>query len=122
MSEAGQRPGGWFDSLLVLAQSRLELFAVEVHEEKLRALRLLVWLGLALTLGAAGLLVGIGALALCLWDLAGYAGLVGLALAALAGAAGVWWSIRRQIRAGPLPFPETIAEFKKDRECLRRKD
>jgi uncharacterized membrane protein YqjE len=129
MGEGDPKPAGWLellrragDSLLGLVQSRLELFTVELQEEKLRALGLLVWLGLALVLGAAGLLLGLGALALFLWEMTGYAGLVGLALVTLASAAGLLWAMRRRIRRGPLPFSQTIAEFRKDRECLRRKD
>jgi uncharacterized membrane protein YqjE len=129
MSDAEHQPGGWLDSLrrtvdslLGLAQTRVELFAVELQEEKLRAINVLVGLGIALALGVAGLLVGMGALALFLWELAGYAGLVALALGALAGSAGVFWAIRNQLQRGPPPFGETIAEFRKDRECLRRKD
>ncbi|MEW6158608.1 MAG: phage holin family protein [Verrucomicrobiota bacterium] len=110
------RAGG---SLLGLAQSRCELFAVELQEEKLRALKLLIWLAVALTFGAAGLLTGLGALALWLWTLAGYAGLMGLMLVTLALATGLLMGIRHRLRTGPVPFAETVAEFQKDRECLR---
>jgi uncharacterized membrane protein YqjE len=119
-------PDGWLeglrragDSLLGLVQSRFELFTIELQEEKLRALNLVVWLVIGLTLGAAGLLVGLGALALWLWHVAGYFGLIGLMLAALAAAGGVLWWLRRRIRTGPAPFAETLTEFRKDRECLR---
>jgi uncharacterized membrane protein YqjE len=129
MSEAEHTPKGWWaslrrigDSLLGLVQNRFELFAAELREEKLRAVSLLLWLGGALALGAAGLLVGMGALALFLWEAAGYVGLAGLALAALMSAAGIVWTIRRRIHTGPGPFAETIAEFKRDRECLLQKD
>lgn len=125
MDPADDNPPGLFaslrriaDSLLALVQNRCELFAVELQEEKLRTVNLLLWLGLALALGTAGLLVGLAALALLLWSVAGYAGLIGLALAALAGAAAIVWTVRRRIQTGPPPFAETVAEFKKDRECL----
>ncbi|MHB1306355.1 MAG: phage holin family protein [Limisphaerales bacterium] len=128
MSEPRARPDGWTaalrrmgDSVLGLAQSRLELFTVEFQEEKLRAITLVVWLAVALLLGAAGLLVGLGALSLLLWIWAGYLGLVGLMLVALTGSGIVLWAIRRQIRKSPLPFGETVAEFRKDRECLHTK-
>jgi uncharacterized membrane protein YqjE len=79
-----------------------------------------IWLGVAGALGAAGLLLGLGALALFLWETTRYAGVVGLALACLAGAGGMAWTLWNRIYAGPVPFAETIAEFRKDRECLRR--
>jgi uncharacterized membrane protein YqjE len=126
MDEESDKSGGWLnsirragDALLGLAQSRFELFAVELQEEKLRALDVIVWLVVALALIVAGLLVGLGALALYLWRTAGYLGLIGLALATLAAGAAVLWKIRNQIRNGPTPFAQCLDEFKKDRECQR---
>lgn len=126
MDPSDPKAQGWLDSLrrmgdsvLGLVQSRFELFAVELQEEKLRALNLVVWLVVALTLVVAGLLAGLAALGIWLWSVAGYLGLMGLMLAALAAAAGVLWGIRRRIRSGPVPFAETVAEFRKDRACLR---
>jgi len=114
--EALRRTG---DSLLGLAQTRVELLSVEFQEEKLRAISGIIWLGIALALGVAGLMLALGALALYLWETTGYAGVVGLALACLGGGGGILWGMRRRIHSGPLPFAETIAEFRKDRECLR---
>ncbi len=127
MNETATHTDGWFDSLrriggslLALIRSRFELFAVELQEEKLRLINLLLWLGIAMTLGAAGLLVGMGALAVWLWNSAGYAGLIVLALAALVAAAGILWDVRRRIKISPPPFAGTVAEFRKDNECLRK--
>lgn len=129
MPEDDPKPDGWLDamrrsgdSVLGLVQNRLELFSVELQEEKLRAIKLLIWLGVALALGIVAILVAAGALALFLWHLAGYLGLVGLALLTLAGSAGIVWALRKQLHTGPTPFNATVAEFKKDRECLRKKD
>ncbi len=126
MDEESDKSGGWLnsirragDALLGLAQSRFELFTVELQEEKLRALDVIVWLVVALALIVAGLLVGLGALALYLWRTAGYLGLIGLALGTLAAGAAVLWKIRNQIRNGPTPFAQCLDEFKKDRECQR---
>jgi len=125
MDENERTTGGWLnslrrtgDTLLGLAQNRFELFAVELQEEKLRALNVLVWLVVALALIVAGVLVGLGALALYLWHVAAYYGLIGLAVVSLAAGAGVLWAIRHRIRNGPTPFAKTVDEFKKDRTCL----
>lgn len=107
------------DSFLGLVHSRVELFSVELQEEKLRSLATLTWFGLAFGLGLAGLLVALAALSLYLWEVARYAGLVGLAVVLLGASAGLVFRIRQRIRTGPPPFQETINEFKKDRECLR---
>jgi uncharacterized membrane protein YqjE len=128
MSDGDPKPDGWTetlrrsgDSLLGLVQSRLELFTVELQEEKLRAINLLIWLSVALALGVAGLLVAVGALALFLWHTAGYLGLIGLAVLTLASAAGLLWWLRQKLETGSTPFNTTVTEFKKDREWLRKK-
>jgi uncharacterized membrane protein YqjE len=55
------------NSLTGLLHTRTKLFAVELQEEKLRAIRLMVWAAMAITLGVAGLLVAIVGLALFFW-------------------------------------------------------
>jgi uncharacterized membrane protein YqjE len=128
MFESEQDAGGLMESirrignsLVGLLHTRSELFAVEWQEEKLRAIRLLVWVAVAITLGVAGLLVTVGALAIFLWEKAGYWGLSGLAFGAIGMAAIILWSIHRGITNGLVPFAGTVAEFKKDAECLREK-
>jgi uncharacterized membrane protein YqjE len=80
---------------------------------------MLVWLGVAAVLGVAGMIVGMSALTFWLWATAGYAGLVGLAILALVAAATILMVIRSRVKTGPAPFAHTVAEFKKDAECLR---
>jgi len=109
-------------SLLALLHTRVELFAVELQEEKLRAIRMLVWLTVALALGVAGILVTVAALGIFLWEKAGYFGLVGLAIVTLAGAAALLWILHRRILSGPDPFAATISEIGKDLECLKAPD
>ena len=126
MDKGDSGTGGWGvsichlgESLLGLAASRVALFVDEVQEEKLRALATLVRVALAVGLLVAGLLVGLGALALYLWTLASYLGLLGLALVAGGAGAGVLWHVRNTIRTAPGPFAATLEEFRKDRQCLR---
>jgi uncharacterized membrane protein YqjE len=109
------------NAVLGLLRTRGELFAVELQEEKLRAIRLLVWISAAVALGAAGLLVGIAGLAVFVWEKAGYFGLAGLAAGAIGMSAVILWIVHRRITRGPSPFAGTVAEFKKDAECLRPK-
>ncbi len=101
MNDLERPQGSWSDSLrrsgnslLGLAQSRFELLAVELQEEKLKALSTITWLVVAFALVVAGLLVAIGSLALYLWIAAGYLGLIGLALGTLA-----------VVRSGTVPCP-----------------
>ena len=107
-------------SLLGLARTRIELFAVELQEEKLRALGLLAWLTVAVALGVAGILLALGTLAFFLWQRAGYAGVIGLTAAVFGAAVAVFLGLRRRILRGPEPFAATIAEFRKDASGLRK--
>lgn len=107
-------------SLLGLLQTRIELLAIELQEEKLRALDLLAWITAAIALAIAAILLAIGTLALFLWQRAGYAGLIGLTLAAFIAAVATFLVMRRRIARGPQPFSATTAEFRKDVEWLRR--
>jgi uncharacterized membrane protein YqjE len=125
MTGSSPGPGGWFEtlqrvgeSLNALVRNRFEIFTVELQEEKLRLLKLLIWLLIAVALGAAGIFVVIAALAVCLWKVAGIAGVVALALLALGTASVIIWRIWKKIQTGPLPFSHTVAEFRKDGECL----
>jgi len=127
MSESESRSAGWLASLrrigvslLSLIGDRFELFAIELQEEKLRLFDLMLWLGVALAVGAGGLLVAIAALALWLWGAWRYLGLVVLALAALSVAAAILAAIRRRIRTEPPPFADTLGEFRKDGKLLRK--
>jgi uncharacterized membrane protein YqjE len=109
------------DSILGLAQSRLQLIALELESEKLRLMDVLLRLCVAVALGAVGLMVGTAALAMYLWQTAGIAGLL-LAAGGFVGAAGlVVWQLREKMRQSPTPLADTIAEFKKDRACLQGK-
>ena len=128
MAEAEQGAGGVLDSVRRIASSvlgllhnRLSLAAVELQEEKLRAISVLLWLCGAAVLAAAGIMVAIASLGLFLWERAGYAGLIGLALAALGAGFVVLLLLRRRILRGPQPFAVTMAEFSKDLECLRQR-
>ena len=106
------------ESVLGLAHTRLQLFALDLQGETLRRLDLLFRLGMALAVGTLGLTVGTAALAIYLWKIAGYAGLLILA-GALVGLAAVWVTrLRREVLRSPPPFAETLAEFERDRACL----
>ncbi len=110
------------DSLQALVRNRLELFAVEWQEEKLRLIRLLGWLALAGVLGSAGMLIALGALACWLWGRAGYPGVIGLVVACLVAAAFIVWKLVQRLRTEAPPFAHTVEEFRKDNACLKNRD
>ncbi|HWA28491.1 MAG TPA: phage holin family protein [Lacunisphaera sp.] len=109
-------------SLVGLLQTRLELLAVELQEEKIRILDLLAWLTTIIALAVAAILLGIGMLALYLWQQAGFLGLAGLALLTGGAALALFLALRRRLARGPAPFSATAAEFRRDVEWIRRND
>lgn len=126
MSEADSSTGGLLSSvrrmsssLVALIHTRIELFAVELQEEKIRAISLIGWLIAALALAVAGILLGIGIVGLFLWQHAGYLGLIALLIVTLGSSVALLWMLRRRVLRGPDPFSATIAEIGKDLECLR---
>jgi uncharacterized membrane protein YqjE len=126
VDDSPENSGGLMDSVRRLANSvlglmhnRLSLIAVELQEEKIRAINHIIWLSVAMALGVAGVLVAIATLAIFLWERAGYAGLIGLALLTLGLAALALWLLRRRILNGPQPFATSVAEIGRDFETLR---
>lgn len=127
MSEQEAQAGGWFDSIrrigesaLSLLRVRLEVLAVEMHEEKLRLLDLLVWLCVAIIFGVAGVMAAMAVLAFWLWNVIGYGGLVLVTVIPLIVTIAIFLRIRREIRFGPPPFESTFGALK-DGKCLPRK-
>lgn len=114
--ESLQRVSGSFSTLL---RNRFELFTVEFQEEKLRVLKMLIWFGVALAIGMAGILMALLALAFWVWSTAGYLGLLCLTLAALISAWLMILRMQNQIQSGPTPFAQTVDEFRKDCDGLR---
>lgn len=107
------------DTVLVAIQNRVELFAVELREEKLRLITVLLWAGAVLFLGCMA--VGVLTLAvILLFDPPGraYAAAV-VGLAYLIAAGGGYRSLRAWLRRQPRPFSESTGQLKKDREWLK---
>ena len=114
----GPSPKRLSAAFLGLLHSHVELFGIELQEQKSRTLNLLLFAGLALVF-ALLLLLGLSALVLILvWDSYRIPGIIGLcvfyALAALVCAV----VLRNQITDEHSPFSATLEELARDRERL----
>ena len=110
------------DLLLQSAQTRLQLLALELQEEKLRLARLLLGLVLAAVLLGFAVVFGLVWLTVALWDSHRQLGLAlatALALLLGLGAAGV---AARAWRAGSGLFSASLAELERDRQALAARD
>jgi len=125
MEQPHESAGGLFaalrrllDTALALAQNRLQLLAVELQEEKIRLVDLLVRLVVVLVLGFMTLIAATALVVVAFWNVAPVTVLVVVTLGYGLAAAWLSYSIYQRVRQAPQPFAGTIAEFKKDRECL----
>jgi len=123
MEGSSPEPGGWLAtgkrilrSAYDLAQTRLELFLVELKEERLRLFDAL----LLLVLGVVGLLMTLVlltfTLVLIFWDHRVLVLVILILLYGL-GAAAAFWTLRQRLSDWQA-FPATLEELKKDRACL----
>lgn len=105
-------------TVVALLQTRLEIFASEVEEERLR-LREFLWFAVATVfcLGFAIVLAAVFIVAL-LWDRFGVFAIGGLCLIFLALGIGLALSLRARTRSRPRFLGATLGELAKDRERL----
>lgn len=108
-----KRIGGVLVSVL---RNRVELFAIELQEEKHRQLELLFLTGSALVLGLLGLGLISGAIVFLFPESARLLAAGGLGVLYLCVMA--WLLYRVKKRLPNQPFSETINQLKKDVECL----
>lgn len=110
---------GLVDGLIGSVHDRIELFGLELQEEKLRLVQLLLWTSAAIVLGLLTVIGASIALIVWFWDTARVAVATGLALAYLAGFMAVVAGFRRFLQRQPQPFEATLRELRDDRGTLR---
>lgn len=121
-SRLGESLKGLADSGLGTLQTRLELFAVELKEEKLRAGSFLFETVLAALFVGFGIVFLAVFLTVLLWD--DHRLLVlGITTTGLF-VAGVWFASRaaNRLRSGSRLFASSLAEIAQDREALRHRE
>jgi len=129
MEERESSPPGFLDSLrglgaslLGTAHDRIELFTVELHEEKVRLLQLLFWIG-AIGFSAVMALTFLTVTVVYLfWDNARLPVLVGFAIFYVLTFVAVGLAFRRYLKRQPLPFDATLQELREDRACMRNEN
>jgi len=118
----GESLKGLADSGLATLQTRLELFSVELKEEKLRASGFLFDTVLAALFIGFGVVFLMAFLTVLFWDSHRLLAL-GLATTGLF-IAGVWAATRAagRLRSGSRLFASSLAEIAQDREALRPRE
>lgn len=107
------------DNLLGALQSRLTLFSIELHEERLRLAQFVIWLTAALFTGVMALAFASLALAFWLWHSSPLLAVTVLAAIYFVAFVVVAIAFRRYLARQPRAFDATIQELGRDRECIR---
>ena len=101
-----------------LVQSRLELFLLELKEERIRLLDALLLVAACGVCALMTLALLTFTLVVIFWEHRVLV-LVGLTLAYGAGAVAAFWILRNRLRHWP-SFAATLDQIKKDRACLQK--
>jgi uncharacterized membrane protein YqjE len=101
-----------------LVQSRLELFLLELKEERIRLLDALLLVAACGVCALMTLALLTFTLVVIFWEYRVLV-LVGLTLAYGAGAVASFWTLRNRLRAWQ-SFAATLDQIKKDRACLQK--
>lgn len=109
------------DSLLAGAQDRLELFTVELQEEKFRLIHIFVWISVAVFTGMMAITFASLTLVYLFWESARLAVLAGLTLFYTGALVAVIVALRRYLARQPSPFSATLQEIGEDRACIQNK-
>jgi uncharacterized membrane protein YqjE len=105
--------------LLEAAETRVDLFATELQEERERGLRLLAWAMAALLTAILGALMAGATLIIVFWDTHRVAAAVGVTAAFLVAAVACVAAFRRRLREKPRFLDATRSELQKDVAAIR---
>ena len=107
------------DSLLATVQDRLELFSVELQEEKYRLILTFIWISAAVFTAMMALAFASLTFVYLFWESARLAVLGGLTVFYAGALVAIILAFRRYIARQPSPFSATRQEIGKDRTCIR---
>ena len=107
------------DSLLSTAQDRLELFSVELQEEKFRLIQTFFWISAAVFTAMMALAFASLTLVYLFWESARLGVLIGLTLLYTGALIAIVVAFRRFLARQPIPFAATREEIGEDRACIR---
>lgn len=110
------------ETLLTTLRNRIDLFGVELQEEKAWLLSTLIWAGAAIFLGGITVVLAVVSIVWLTPEPARPWVLIGLTVLFAFLCANAIASLRRQISAKPPPFESTGAELKKDIQWIRSQD
>ena len=106
-------------TLLGAAQTRLEILAIDLEEERARLEQLVLYALAAAFCLAMGIVLCVALVVLLYWDTHRLAAVGVLAAGFLGVGALLGWILRDRAKSRPKPFAATRGELAKDRDMLR---
>jgi len=110
------------DTCLSSVHNRVELFGLELQEEKLRLMRLLLWTGAALFASFLAITVITIAAVMCFPQDKRTVAVSAFGVFYAIMAVVLCLKLRSEIKNAPPPLADTTAELKKDLDALRSKE
>lgn len=110
---------GFADGLLGSVHDRVELLALELHEEKFRLIQTCLWISAIVFTALLAVIFASFALVVLLWETARLAAIGGLALAYFIALVVIVVRFKRFLARQPRPFAATLNELQEDRACIR---
>lgn len=110
---------GFADGLIGSAHDRLELLAVELHEEKHRLIQIFIWISAIVFLAMLAMVFVSMVLVVLLWETSRVAVVCSLAGGYVVAFIVAVIGFRRYLKRQPKPFAATLSELREDRECIR---
>jgi uncharacterized membrane protein YqjE len=107
------------DSMLASVEERLELFSIDLQEEKFRLIQTFVWISVGLFTGMMAVMFASLTLVYAFWESARLAVLGGMATFYAVTLVLIIVAFRRFIARQPRPFAATLQEISQDRACIR---
>jgi len=127
MSDTESRPTGLWASanrllhtLVQLIESRVELFAVEWQEQKIRLVEILVWTSVAVFLGGLSLVMVTITVLFAFWEdpRARLIAMVVMTVLYMGSAVYAGMRLNCILRKLSMPFSDTLSQIKKDRTWI----
>ncbi len=119
-------PPGLLGSFRLLAsgvlgsiQDRLELLAVELHEEKFRLVQVFLWISAVVFTAMLAVTFASLTVVYLFWTSARLAVLGGLTALYTGALVVIMVTFRRYLARQPRPFAATLGELRQDRACIR---
>jgi uncharacterized membrane protein YqjE len=109
-------------SLVATVRDRVELFSVELQEEKFRLIQMLLWAGLGVFSAVMTATCLTAVLIYLFWETARLTVLTAFALFYGGVSLAIFFRIRRLWARQPRPLDATLQELAADQECLRPKN